>query len=149
MMLRARVHHSSMNIAEMIAYVREQRDGVVATNGPGGVPEAAYLTFAATDDGEIVFDARPESRKVANLREDPRVAVVVGGPDGRTLQADGEADFPDGADLRRCAAAYAEAFPTSADALSRGMVFIRIRLRWARFRDYRAAPPLDTEVTLA
>ncbi len=138
-----------MELPGLIDYVRAQRDGVVATNGPDGMPEAAYLTFAATDAGEIVFDARPESRKIANLRRDPRIALVIGGADGSTLQAEGIADFPTDPELDACVAAYAQAFPEGADALARGMVFVRVRLGWARFRDYRCDPQISVEVTLA
>lgn len=137
-----------MNLHEMIDYIRTQRDGVVATNGPERMPEAAYLTFAASDRGEIIFDARPESRKMANLATDPHVAIVIGGADGTTLQAEGIADLPTGADLDDCVATYAAAFPESADALARGMVFVRVRLVWARFRDYTRQPPISVEIDL-
>lgn len=137
-----------MSLAELIGYVRKQGDGVVATNGLGGTPEAAYLTFAATDAGEIVFDARPESRKVANLAKDPRLALVIGGHDGTTLQAEGVADIPTGDELDACVAAYVEAWPDSACALANGMVFYRVRLNWARYRDYATPPPLSFEIDL-
>lgn len=127
---------------DLIGYVRAQRAGVVSTLGPGGEPQAAYLTFAVTEQGELVFDARPDSRKVANLRRDGRVAVVVGGPDGTTLQGEGTADFPAGADLDRCAAAYVAAFPEFAGSLGTGaVVVLRVRLTWARYGDFRGSTP--------
>jgi nitroimidazol reductase NimA-like FMN-containing flavoprotein (pyridoxamine 5'-phosphate oxidase superfamily) len=87
-----------VNRRELIEYVREQRHGIVATSGPDGEPQAAFLPIAATADGELVFDARPESRKIANLRGDARVAVVIGGADGTTLQCQGVADLLGGQD---------------------------------------------------
>ena len=65
-----------------------------------------------------MLDARASSRKIANLRRDPRVAVVVGGRDGTTLQAEGVADLPDGADRDACARAYLDAFPQFAASLA-------------------------------
>jgi len=127
---------------DLIDYVRAQRAGVVSTLGPGGAPQAAYLTFAVTGRGELVFDAKPDSRKVANLRRDGRVAVVIGGPDGTTLQGEGKADFPAGADLDRCTAAYMAEFPEFAGSFAAGaVVVLRVRLAWARFGDFRGATP--------
>jgi hypothetical protein len=126
---------------DLIDYVRAQRAGVVSTLGPGGEPQAAHLTFAVTDRGELVFDAKPDSRKVANLRRDG-LAVVVGGPDGTTLQGEGTADFPAGADLGRCTAAYVAAFPEFAGSFDVGaVVVLRVRLRWARHGDFRGPTP--------
>ena len=123
---------------DLIDYVRARGDAVVSTLGPDGEPQAAYLSITATDAGELVFDAKAGSRKVANLRRDPRIAVVVGGADGTTLQLQGVADFPSGAVLQSCADAYLTAFPQFAESLqSDAVVVIRVTVDWARFGDYR------------
>lgn len=121
--------------SHLIDYVRAQGDAVISTLGPAGEPQSAYLAITATDAGELVFDAKADSRKVANLYRDPRIAVVVGGADGTTLQLQGVADFPvDGS----YAAAYLTAFPHFADSLqSDTVVVIRVIVDWARFGDYR------------
>jgi PPOX class probable F420-dependent enzyme len=133
----------------LVEYVRTHGDGVLSTLGPDGAPQSAYLTFAANERAELVLDARAVSRKVANLRADPRVSVVIGGQDGTTLQCEGVADLPSGADRDACAAAYADAFPQFAASLADpGIVVVRIRLTWARFGDFRQPTPLVTEVAL-
>ncbi|HWV75996.1 MAG TPA: pyridoxamine 5'-phosphate oxidase family protein [Isoptericola sp.] len=130
-------------LERVVGHVRGVGDGVVSTLGPDGGPQSAYLTLAVTARGELVFDAREGSRKVANLRRDPRVAVVVGGADGTTLQVEGLADVPVGADRARCAEAYAEAFPRFAASLvDPGIVVVRVVARWARWGDYRTSPPV-------
>jgi general stress protein 26 len=131
-----------VDTAALIEYVRSHRDGVVATIGPNGAPQSAYLSLTATDRGELVFDARVDSRKVANILHDPRVAVVIGGADGTTLQCEGVADAPVGAERERCTAAYLATFPQFTDSLqgdsdSTGVVVVRITLSWARFGDFR------------
>ncbi|MFD6166036.1 pyridoxamine 5'-phosphate oxidase family protein [Oerskovia sp. NPDC060287] len=127
-----------MDPEQLVAYVRTHRDGVVATLGPDGSPQAAYLALTATDQGELVFDARESSRKITNLRRDPRIAVTVGGDDGTTLQCEGVADLPEGTDRERCGAAYAGTFPEFAGSLEQdGIVLVRVRLTWSRFGDYR------------
>ncbi|WP_435735907.1 pyridoxamine 5'-phosphate oxidase family protein [Cellulosimicrobium sp. PMB13] len=138
-----------MDVQQLVAYVRAHGDGVVSTLGPDGAPQAAYLALTATDRGELVLDARATSRKVANVRRDPRVAVVVGGADGTTLQAEGVADLPGGAERDRCAAAYAAAFPQFAASLADdGIVVARVTLTWARHGDFRGAAAVMTDVAL-
>ncbi|MEL7974988.1 pyridoxamine 5'-phosphate oxidase family protein [Isoptericola sp. F-RaC21] len=130
-------------LERVVAQVRAAGDGVVSTLGPDGGPQAAYLTLAVTASGELVFDAREASRKVANVRRDPRVAVVVGGPGGTTLQLEGVADVPVGVDRERCAVAYGSTFPQFAASLADpGIVVVRVQVRWARWGDYRTSPPV-------
>lgn len=135
-----------LGTAEIVAFVRERPDGVVSTLGPDGAPQAAYLPFAATDAGDLVFDARTASRKIANLARDSRVAVVIGGADGASLQCEGTAVVTGGADRAAAADAYAAVFPEFADSLQRAdIAVVRIRLDWARLGDYRTEPPRIAE----
>jgi GNAT superfamily N-acetyltransferase/general stress protein 26 len=144
-----RSYDAAMDRAGLVEYVRTQGDGVLSTLGPDGSPQAAYLPITATDTGELVLDARTSSRKVVNLRRDPRVAVVVGGRDGTTLQCEGLADLPEGADRDACAHAYLDAFPQFASSLADpDVVLVRIRLAWARYGDYRPGASSSTEVDL-
>ena len=138
-----------MNRQELVAYVRAKGDGVVATATPEGAPEAAYVAIAATDSGELVFDARPNSRKIANIRANPRVAVVIDGRDETTLQCEGAADIPSGLDRDRCIAAYAIAFPEFAESVASDRVaVVRVTLEWARYGDYGSKPATIEEVEL-
>jgi pyridoxine/pyridoxamine 5'-phosphate oxidase len=60
--------------------------------------------FAVTDQFEIVFDTLRTTRKAQNLRQNPHIALVIGGwvpDDERTVQYEGEADEPSGAELDR------------------------------------------------
>ncbi|WP_448003416.1 pyridoxamine 5'-phosphate oxidase family protein [Agromyces bauzanensis] len=138
-----------MDRRQLIEYVRSQRWGVVSTLGTDGRPQAAHLAIAATGRGELAFDAKPESRKIANLRRDPRIAVVVGGADGTTLQCEGIADFPEGDDLLRCVDAYLERFPEFAESIRSGtVVVVRVTPTWARYGDYRTESPILVEIPL-
>ncbi len=139
-----------MDVAAFIAYVRAHGDAVLSTLGPEGEPQAAFLSITATDLGELVFDAKDASRKIQNLRRDPRVAIVLGGADGTTMQVQGVADIPAGVDLDRCAAAYARAFPEFADSLVNPKVtVVRVAVAWARHGDYRSKPPQVSTVDLS
>ena len=98
-----------------------------------------------TDRNEIVFDTLSTSRKAANLRDNPRLAMVIGGwvdDDPRTLQIEGDVDFPVGEDLERIKLAYYAVFPDGPSRLDwPELVYVRMTPRWARFADYLAEPP--------
>lgn len=62
---RARhLYDVAMDISEMVACVRGIGAGVVSTLATDGSPQAARLDLTATDRGELVFNARSESRKI-------------------------------------------------------------------------------------
>jgi general stress protein 26 len=55
--------------------------------------------IAVTDDFEVFFDTAEATRKVENLRRDPRIALVIGGTalgDERSVQYEGIVDEPAG-----------------------------------------------------
>lgn len=93
---------------------------------------------AVDDDLSLVFDSLEHTRKVANLRRDPRVAFVFGLADAdRTVQLEGEASFPDGAALEDARALYFTVFPDGRERLKwPGIVHVRVRPRWIRATDY-------------
>src|SRR5205814_3855852 len=54
--------------------------------------QAAVVGFAVSEAFEIIFDTLDSTRKVANLRANPRIALVIGGLDAgdeRTVQYEG------------------------------------------------------------
>jgi PPOX class probable F420-dependent enzyme len=97
--------------AQLVEFVRRRGLAVVATRGPDGAPQAALVGIAATDRGELVFDTAAGSRKVANLRAFPRVALVIGWDDEVTLQCEGHAGVVTGPERDRCLRAYVEQYP--------------------------------------
>jgi general stress protein 26 len=137
---------SSLRIEDLVEFVRAHGDGVLITLGPQGQPQAAYLSLAVTDRGELVLDARAGSRTVSNVRRDARAAVVVGGSGGVTLQAEGLAEVVEGDERRYCADAYRAQFPQFAESLvDPAISVVRVRVRWARLGDYCHEPPVFRE----
>jgi PPOX class probable F420-dependent enzyme len=127
-----------VNPAQFIEFVRQRGLAVVATRAPDGAPEAALVGVAATDRAELVFDTAANSRKCQNLREFPRVAVVVGWDDEVTVQCEGTADVVDGSDRDRCLHAYVQQYPDGRErARDPDIVLVRVRPNWGRLSDYR------------
>jgi PPOX class probable F420-dependent enzyme len=137
-----------MTVDDVIAFMRTQMLGVVATNGPDGQPQAALVGIAVSDGCEIVFDAAGASRKLRNLRLDPHIALVIGGTadDERTVQFEGVADEPAGAERERIREVYFARYPGGRDRLAwEGITHVRVRPHWLRYSDFNQSPPLIVE----
>lgn len=136
--------------ATILAYLRTQRLTVEASVSVDGAAQAAVVGIAVTDRFEVVFDTLASTRKVPNLRANPRIALVIGGllaGDERTVQYEGIADLPSGTELDRVRAAYFEAWPDGRDRVGwPGLVYIRVRATWLRYSDFNQDPPVIAEL---
>ena len=126
-----------METSEFIAFVRERRLGVVATVGPQGTPQAAVVAVLATDLGEVLFGTERGSRKFTNIQQRPDVALAIGWDDDEiTVQCEGIADEPSGADMDRCLKCYLETFPREQRLVENGeLALVRVRMSWIRYDD--------------
>lgn len=140
-----------MNRSELVAFLRRHSLAVEATVSASGAPQAAVIGFVATDDLELFFDTTEDTRKLQNLRRDPRVAFVIGwSEDAPTVQYEGIADEPKGEELERLKKLYFERFP---DGPSRqawpGITYVRVKPTWIRHSDFGGAAPGITELNAA
>jgi pyridoxine/pyridoxamine 5'-phosphate oxidase len=125
--------------AEWLALLRSRRHAVQASVSPAGAPQAAIVGVAVSEELDVVFDTLATTRKCGNLRKEPRVAFVFGGDDVEwTVQLEGIADEPTGAELAAVKRLYFEKFP---DGPTReawpGITYVRVRPTWMRLSDYR------------
>ena len=93
-----------MRPEELLHFLRGHRLAVEASVSPSLDAQAAVMGFAISDEFEIIFDTLDSTRKVVNLRQNPRLAFVIGGlhpGDERTAQYEGIADEPSGPELDR------------------------------------------------
>jgi len=129
---------------KLLTFLRQHRLAVEASVSPAQTPQAAVVGIAITDRFEIVFDTVDWTRKARNLRSNPRVAFVIGGvADGeeRTVQYEGIADEPSGAELERLKAIYCCVYPDGPSRLSwPGLIYVRVRPTWIRYTDYTVDP---------
>jgi general stress protein 26 len=136
-----------MTPADLLTFVRRSKLAVVSTTSSAGAPQAAVVGIAVTDALEIVFDTLETSRKAVNLRRDARIALVIGWDEEQTVQCEGIADEPAGAELERIKAVYIATFP---DGVARqswpGLTYFRVRLRWARYSDFRTPDSMIVEL---
>jgi general stress protein 26 len=135
----------------LLTFLRGHRYAVEATTSADGTPQAAVVGFAVTDRFELVFDTIASTRKAQNLRRNAKLAFVIGGTldgDERTVQYEGIADEPTGAELERLKADYYAVFPDGPSRLSwPGLMYVRVRPTWLRYSDYTANPPEIVELS--
>ncbi len=140
-----------MHARDLLVFLRQHRLAVQASVSGATAPQAAVVGFAITDRFEIVFDTLDSTRKVLNLRRNPKLALVIGGLTGgdeRTAQYEGLSDEPSGTELERLKAVYYEAFPDGPSRLAwPGLTYVRVRPSWIRYSDYNRSPPLIVEFT--
>jgi general stress protein 26 len=129
----------------LLEFMRSEKYAVQTSVSPGGVPQAAVVGIAVTDRLEIVFDTLASSRKAPNLRANPAIALVIGGTrdgDERTVQYEGTADEPGGAELERLLAVYYERFPDGPERRSwPGLIYVRVKPTWIRYSNFSTNPP--------
>ena len=136
--------------AALLSFLRSHRLVVQSSVHPSGGPQSAVVGIAVSDDFEIVFDTLETTRKAQSLRERPEISFVFAdltGKDERTVQYEGVADEPTGAEGERLVDLYLEVFP---DGLERqkwpGLIYIRAAPTWLRYSNYNEDPPQIIEL---
>jgi len=126
-----------MNVEEVFAFLESERLGVLSTATNSGRPEAALMGFAATPELEIIFDTVKSSRKYAILKENPRVAWVIGCTTEITVQYEGVAEELEGEGLAKYKKIYFRKF-TDGPARENwpGITYFVVRPKWVRYCDY-------------
>ncbi|MCU1337918.1 MAG: segregation and condensation protein [Bryobacterales bacterium] len=126
-----------MNRADLLLFLQKHRLGVESTVSPSGDPQAAVVGIAVTPELEILFDTVDTTRKCRNLRANPRIAFVIGWDQEITVQLEGIADEPIGADLDRILETYFAAYPDGRERLAwPGITHFRVRPTWVRYSDF-------------
>ena len=92
----------TMTEAEIRTFLESARTIILTTIGPDGVPDPVAMWFVLRD-GEIWMRTYAKSQKVANVRRDPRVAVLVETGDRyaelRGVQVSGRLELSDDLDV--------------------------------------------------
>lgn len=130
-----------MDDQALLAFMRRGRYWVEATVAASGAPQAAVVGVVVSEAFEVFFDTEGGTRKAANLRREPRVALVMW--DGAaTVQLEGLADEPEGDDLRRLKSLYFERFPDGREREKWPDIrYVRVKPTWLRYADYGVDPP--------
>jgi hypothetical protein len=133
----------------LYSFLMRQRYGVVSSVAGDGTPQSALVGIAVTPELEIVFDTLKTSRKYANLGARSTCSFVVGWSGEQTVQLEGIAWEPSGADLEQYQKIYFAVWP---DGRARRdwpeIAYLVVRPRWIRYSDYDQTPPGIEEISL-
>jgi general stress protein 26 len=129
----------------LLDVMRRHRYAVECSVAQNGSPEAAIVGVAVSNGLDIVFDTLGTSRKAQNLRAHPAVAFVFGslaGDDEETVQFEGVADEPAGAERDWLIDLYLSVFPDGRDRQAwPHLTYFRARPTWIRYSNFNASPP--------
>jgi general stress protein 26 len=138
---------------DLLAFMRQQQYAVQASVSASVTPQSAVVGIVVSDRFEVFFDTLASSRKAVNLRHHPAIAFTIGSLDDgaqRSVQLEGIADEPRGAELDRFLALYFETFPDGRERQAwPGITYFRVKPTWLRYSNYAANPPQIVELTAA
>jgi hypothetical protein len=131
-----------MNQAGVYEFVATQKLAVVSSIAPGGTPQSALVGIAVTPEFEIVFDTLNTTRKYRNLIATPECSFVIGGSSEVTVQYEGAAEEPAGAERERWKEIYFGTWPDGRDRQKwPGITWFAVRPRWIRYSNFEKQPP--------
>jgi PPOX class probable F420-dependent enzyme len=94
----------TMTPDEVIAFLKEGQRAQVATINPDGTPHIVPMSYVVLDERVVIW-TDPGSRKVANVRRDPRISCLVetgtSFPELRAVQISGRAELGEDVDTSR------------------------------------------------
>lgn len=129
--------------------MRARKYAVQASVSAAGRPQAAVVGIAVSDRFELVFDTVDSTRKALNLRGNGAVAFVIGGThddDEQTVQYEGVAYEPSGAERERALDVYLSRFPDGHERLGwAGIRHFLVKPVWIRYSDFSTDPPQIVE----
>jgi nitroimidazol reductase NimA-like FMN-containing flavoprotein (pyridoxamine 5'-phosphate oxidase superfamily) len=65
-----------MSDGEIRKYLETQRQVVLVTNGPGGMPHPVPMEYGLEADGSIVVSSFRKGQKILNIERDPRATLL-------------------------------------------------------------------------
>jgi len=135
-----------MTKAELFDFISRRKLGSLGYLSTQGVPRSSLVGIAVTAELEIIFDTVSSSRKYGDLSANPSASFVIGWEAEATVQYEGQAFQPTGAELARYQQVYFAAWPECRDHLSwPGIAYFVVHPQWIRYSDYDQRPPLIEE----
>jgi general stress protein 26 len=129
--------------------MREEHLCVLSTLGPNGQPQSAVVGFSEDSDGKIVIGTSIKSRKYHNIKRDPKVSLVIGWDNRKTIQYEGLAHEVHGDEREAAQELHVAKHPENVkfkDLLDE--TYILIEPDWVRYTDASEEPWQVDEVDL-
>jgi pyridoxine/pyridoxamine 5'-phosphate oxidase len=114
---------------------------VLSTLGSDGQPQSAVVGFSEDENGWLVIGTSNVSRKYRNILADPRVSIVIGWDDRRTVQYEGFIHETHGEEHEKYQALHIAKHPINAKFKDDpNEVYLLVKPTWVRHTDARTDP---------
>ncbi|MBI4119110.1 MAG: pyridoxamine 5'-phosphate oxidase family protein [Parcubacteria group bacterium] len=121
---------------KVLDFIKSQKLGVLSTVSEDGLPEVAVVGISEMDNLSLIFGTFKQYRKYTNLKQNPRVAVVIGWGN-MTVQYEGTAKELIGKEKEKAKQIHIKKLPSSKKfAKLAEQCYFRISPSWIRFTDY-------------
>jgi hypothetical protein len=138
-----------MDQAAIYEFLFQQRYGVVSSLSATRTPQSALVGISVTPEFEIIFDTLKTTRKYPNLIARPCCSFVIGWENEQTVQLEGIAFEPQGAELAKYQQTYFAAWPDGPTRISwPNITWLVVRTTWLRYSDFNRSPPLIVEIPI-
>lgn len=126
---------------KIYSFMKTHKLGVLATVTTNVLPEAAVVGIYTRENLEVLFATYDESRKVHNLKYNPRVALVVGWEGGKTIQYEGRAVELTGDELKKVKREEFADMPSLAKYINDyEQKFYKLEPIWIKYSDLSVEP---------
>lgn len=126
-----------MDKTGVLNFIKTKKHAVISTCGKNQKPEAALVGFGETENLEIIFGTFNTSKKYKNLKENNKVALVIGwDEDYITVQYEGIAEELEGSEIEKYVALYHKKAPEAAAFKShKNQTYWKVKPTWIRYSD--------------
>jgi pyridoxine/pyridoxamine 5'-phosphate oxidase len=133
---------------DILAFIASKSLMTISSLNRDGEPQAAVVGFGQTDEFQLVFGTSNLSRKYANIKNNPNVAVVIGWDGPKTVQYEGVAHEITGAEAEKYSELYYAKNPHARKNKELpGERYIRVNPRWLKLTDLSTTPWDVVELT--
>lgn len=131
----------TIELNDVLEFVKKQRLMSIATISPEARPEASVVEFGEMDDFTIIIDTLKTSRKYKNFQTNSDAAVVIGWDEDITVQLEGVVHELVGGELEIAKEAYFAKNQRAKKWASRPEIaYFAIKPNWIRYSDLRQWP---------
>jgi uncharacterized protein YhbP (UPF0306 family) len=132
---------------KIFEFIKSQDLAVISTVTHDFLPQSAVVGISGKENLELIFGTANDSRKYQNLKKNPRVSLVIGWDQGKTVQYEGEVVELSGSDKEEAINIHLSKTPSAAKYLSLPQEAIfKIVPKWVKYSDVSVDPWDVTEL---
>lgn len=119
-------------------FLNSQELAIISSISLEGNPQSALVGFGEQENLELIFGTNNLSRKYKNLKNNPKVAVVIGWEEKKTLQYEGDAEELGGKELDKFKEIYFKKNPSAKKYENdSGEAYFKITPKWIRYTELK------------